>query len=182
MALTADKLTAHSMPPGGIPLLGRVEIDLGEDVGTEVLELDSIVPITENLSEEFARQPSLYAYIAMMTANIEALWAAAKAGSERTRARADQDIRAKAKRADEKVTEAMVANRIILDKDVIEAEEIEAAYRYQYLVLRALTSSMDQRAQMLISLGAHLRAESEQTGMLVRDTRAKLDELRQQRG
>lgn len=166
---------------GGVPILGDITVELGE-AGQEVLHLDNIVPILGNLSEEFARQPSLYAYIAMMAAQCEALYGASKAGTERTKARADKRIRQQARTHDEKVTEGLVANRVVLDDDVEEAEEIEASYRYQYLVLKALTQAMDQRAQMLISLGAHLRAESEQTGMLIRDTKSKLDELKRQKG
>lgn len=166
---------------GGVPVLGKLTVDLGE-AGEETLNLDNIVPITGDLSEEFARQPSLYAYVAMMSANCESLYGAAKAGTERTKALTDKEVRRKAK-ADPtvKYTEAQIANLITLDKDVEEAEVTEAGYRYQYLVLRALTNAMDMRAQMLISLGAHIRAESEQTGMLIRDTKAKLDELKRQK-
>lgn len=178
----SDRFGREDVPTGemgGIPFLGKLKIDLGE-AGEEVLDLDNIVPIAGDLSEEFSRQPSLYAYIAMMAANAEALYGAAKAGTERTKARTDRDIRKRAKAIDEKVTENVVFNRVLMDDDVEEAEETEMAYRYQYLVLKALTNAMDQRAQMLISLGAHLRAEAEQTGMLVRETKSKLDELKRQ--
>jgi hypothetical protein len=72
----------------------------------------------------------------------------------------------------------MVSNRVILHDDVVEAEEIELGHRHQYLMMRALVNSMDQRAQMLISLGAHLRAEADQTGMLIRDTKAALEDIK----
>lgn len=157
------------------PLLGTVAIELGED-GVQELELDNLVPIEEDdLSEEFRTQPARYAYVAMLAAQAESLWMSAKHSTERIRAKADDEERADAR--GEKVTETMIANRVLLREDVEEAWDVEAAYRYQYLVLKAVVMSMDQRAQMLISLGAHLRAEADQTGMLIRDTKARLDQL-----
>lgn len=163
------------------PLLGTVTVVIGDGEDQE-LALDELVPIEEeDLSEEFRTQPARYAYVAMLAAQAESMWNAAKQGTERTKARADDAERTAARDAQEKVTEAIIANRVLVRDDVQEAEEIEAGYRYQFLLMRAIVQSMDQRAQMLISLGAHLRAESEQTGMLIRDTKARLEELASQK-
>lgn len=162
---------------GNTPKLGKIQVVIGDE--EETLDLDKIVPIDADLSDEFARQPSLYAYVAMLAAQCESLYRGAQASTERTKARVDQTIREDAKALQEKVTENIVEKRVMLSAEVEEAEDTEAGYRYQYLMLRAVVASLDQRAQMLISLGAHLRAESEQTGMLIRDTKARLDNARQ---
>lgn len=172
MAITTSKaIENHEMPK-----LGMLAIVLGED--EEVLKLDDIVPIGQDLSEEFSHQSSLYAYIAMIGAQVESAWMRAKQETERTKARIDKQVRQLAAAAGEKITETMVSNRVLLHDDVIEAEEIELGQRYQYMMMKAIINSMDQRAQMLISLGAHLRAEADQTGMLIRDTKTALEAIK----
>lgn len=164
------------------PVLGKLTIDMGTEEPEEVtLDLDVFIPINDNLSEEFSRQPSLYAYLAMLAAQTEALYQAAKTETERVKARADKNVREEALEDNEKITEPAVAKRIILKDSVQEAEEDEANYRFQHLMMKAIVTAMEQRAQMLISLGAHLRAEADQTGMLIKDTRSRLDSLRQSR-
>jgi hypothetical protein len=164
------------MTSTGVPVLGQVSIVVGDD--EDILELDKIVPIGDDLSEEFSRQPSLYAYVAMLSAQAESAWGTSKQETERTKARIDKVVRDRARQNDEKVTESVVYNRVLMNDEVKEAEETEAAYRYQFLVMKAIVQSMDQRAQMLISLGAHLRAEAEQTGMIIKDTKARLDAIK----
>lgn len=159
--------------------LGKMDVVIGED--EIVLDLDNLIPVGEDLGTEFSNQASKYAYVAMLAAQTESLYNGAKRGLERTKARIDKEVREKARLHDEKVTETVVFNRVLMSDEVEEAEDVESSYRYQYLMLRAVTSAMEMRAQMLISLGAHLRAESEQTGMLIKDTKAKLEEIKRSR-
>lgn len=158
------------------PLLGQMTISLGEEEQT--LNLDEIVPISADLSDEFSRQPSLYAYVAMLSAQAEAAWAMAKRDAERERADSDQIIREEARAREEKITEGIVSSRVTLDPAVQKAEEEEAEYRYQYLLIKAVVQAMDQRAQMLISLGAHLRAEADMSGMIIRDAKSRLEAIK----
>lgn len=175
--MMSEAFTSKWIEEGTKPVLGVVTVNTitGEE---EVLILDKIVPIGDDLSTEFGRQPSLYAYVAMISAQVESMWLQAKRQTARVKAEADKRVRDKARALDEKVTETIVSNRVLMDDEVEEAEETELAYHYQYLLMKAIVASMDQRAQMLISLGAHLRSEAEQTGMLIRDTKARLDEAR----
>lgn len=173
MAFTSTWIEGETAPKLGIVKVSTFDKD------EEVLLLDKIIPIDNDLSEEFSRQPSLYAYVAMIEAQVESLWYSAKRDTARAKAEADKRIRDKARAMDEKITEAVVANRMLLDDDVKNAEDSEAAYHYQYLVMKSIVASMDQRAQMLISLGAHLRAEADQTGMLIRDAKTRLDSAKQ---
>lgn len=166
-----------------VPLLGKLTIEhMGAEEPEEVtLDLDMFIPINDNLSEEFSRQPSLYAYLAMLAAQTDALYQAAKTETQRVRAQVDQRIREDAKDDGEKVTEAIVDKRVVLDGKVQEAEDTESNYRYQFMMMKVVVAAMEQRAQMLISLGAHLRAEADQTGMLIHDAKTHLDSLRQSR-
>lgn len=156
--------------------LGKMDIDVGN--GEVELDLDSIIPIHDNLSAEFSEQPSLYAYIAMLAARAEACWLDAKRQLDETRATTDKEVRMDLAASGEKFTEAKVTAEITMRKGYREAIEYELATHEQWLIMRALEQTMAQRAQMLISLGAHLRAESEQAGMLIRETKTKLDTYR----
>jgi hypothetical protein len=168
--------TSKSIENHQAPKLGMLAISFGED--EEILKLDEIVPIGQDLSDEFSRQPSLYAYVAMIAAQTESMWMEAKQETERVKARTDKQVRQLANATGEKITETMVSNRVILHDDVIAVEEEELSQRLQYMLMKAIVNSMEQRAQMLISLGAHLRAEADQTGMLIKDTKAALEAIK----
>ena len=156
--------------------LGELTLSFGSE-GEVTVNLDEYVPIDENnLVHEFANQASAYAYLAVLGAQAEANWLDAKRLVERVRAETDKEVRRDL--ANEKVTEGKIAAEIELRKGYQDAVENELSCRAQHLVLRAVVSSMEQRAQMLISLGAHLRQESNMTGMLVNDAKAKLDALK----
>ncbi len=159
-------------------LLENITIDVGDDEEIE-LALNDLVPISiEDLSQEFTDQPSLYAYIAMLSARAEGCWIDAKTHLERVYATSDKAVRRNLLSGDAKVTEAMVKAGVIGCDDYQEAQEYELTCHEQYLIMKGLTKAMDQRAQMLISLGAHLRAEADQTGMLIRDTKAMMDTIK----
>lgn len=155
--------------------LGLYVLYLGND--KIELDLDNMVPIGDDLSVEFTQQPSLYAYIATLAARAEAEWGDAKNALARMGAQTDKEVRRDLAMSNEKVTEGKVEAEVELRRGYQEAADFELECREQYLVMRALTRTFDMRAQMLISLGAHLRAESEQTGMLVAETKARLNDI-----
>ncbi len=159
-------------------LLENITIDVGDDAGEIELHLNELVPISEDLSQEFTDQPSLYAYIAMLAARAEACWLDAKVDKERVYATTDKAVRRSLSASGDKVTEPMVKAGILGRKKYREAIEYEIQCHEQHLIMKALTKAMDQRAQMLISLGAHLRAEADQAGMLIRDTKAMMDTIK----
>lgn len=156
--------------------LGLFEVYISDEEIID-LELDGIVPITNDLNKEFTGQPSAYAYIAMLAARAEAAWRDSKVMAERVYAETDGEVRRDLKLADEKVTEGKVAQEIKLRCGYQEAQDNEIWMHEQHLIMKALTNAMAQRAQMLISYGAHLRAEGDQTNMLIKDTKKKLDKL-----
>jgi len=158
-----------------LPELGIVELELGEE--DIILDLDSIVPLSDDLTTEFSEQPALYAYVAMLAARAESTWLASKRLLDEEHARTDKEVRRDLMMDGDKVTEGRVNAEIKMRKGYLEAVDDELWFRQQYLIMRAIERSLDMRAQMLISLGAHLRAEAQQTGMLIRDTKKELEKL-----
>lgn len=160
--------------------LGKYEVEVGQ--GPVELDLDDLFIISDDTTEEFKKQPSIYAYVAMLAARAEAVWLDAKRQLEDADAVASKKVRKMLSHSDEKVTEPLVRAEIILQEEYSKAVEYELAVHEQYLILKVLSNSLEQRAQMLISLGAQLRAEANQTGMLIKNTKDKLDEIRQHYG
>lgn len=155
--------------------LGTYDVILAEHGLPEVqLDLDELIPISSDLNQEFIEQPSLYAHIAMLAAQAEAFWIDAKRHQEGVYAETDKEVRLDLLRDDEKITEGKVSAGVKLRRGYIEAQNYELDCREQYLIMRALERTMDMRAQMLISLGAHLRAEAQQTDMLIKQTKENM--------
>jgi len=156
-----------------VPVLGELEIQLGEQV--IVLNLDDYVPLDDQqLSREFADQAGLFAYVGILQAQAEGEWLDSKRNLDRTFAEEDMAIRKSVAASGNKVTEAGIKSMVEVSVRYQQAVEQELFYRQQHLILKAVVASMDQRAQMLISLGAHLRMEAGQTGMLINNTKAAL--------
>lgn len=149
-------------------------IYLGEDdeVGTFV-DIDKFVPVGDDISLEFKEQASKYAYIAVLAAQAEAEWQESKTRLKRTYANIDKDTRGRLAVVGGKVTEAMVSAEIELTRGYVEDRDEEQFYHRQYLIMRAIETSMKMRADMLVSLGAQLRNEASQLGLttkkMVRD-------------
>ena len=154
--------------------LGQLQVQLGDEQVD--LDLDALVPVSDDLTREFTEQASSYAYTAMLSARCEALWLSSKREMDETEAGLDRDVR-KDLATFGKVTEAMVEAETKLRRAYREAWEYELACREQHLILQAVTRAMEMRGQLLMSLGAHLRAEAQQTGMYVKDAKSTLDDI-----
>jgi hypothetical protein len=159
-----------------MPKLGTYILEIG---GDEVeLDFDSLVPIGTDLSHEFSTQAANYAYIATLAAQCEALWGDAKEAKDEMYAKTDKAVRSDLDRSGMKVTEGLVSSEVRQRRGYREAVDNELFCREQHLVMRAMTRAMDMRAQMLISLGAHLRAEAEQTDMHIKEVKGALKKAR----
>jgi len=161
--------------------LGDIDVVL-EDGKTINLDLDDIIPIGGDLNVEFREQPSLYAYIAMLAADAESMWREAKRTVDEVYAETDKAVRDELQAYDKRITEKKVASEVEIRRGYREAVAYELACRHQYNIMNVLQESMDMRSHMLISLGAHERAEAEQTGMSISEkTKERLNELRKNR-
>lgn len=134
-----------------------------------------IVQIIEgSLTEEFANQPSLYAWFATLAEIASAEYEMQKFDLSVLKANLDKKKRedlkanlekAKEKGSKEKVTEAMVESAIQSDGKFcqISRELIETGR--QYGILKALVKALEQRKDMLIQMGSTRRQEMMMTDM-----------------
>lgn len=137
-------------------------------LGNKKVNILSLLEINESdLASEFAQQAALYGWVGHLTAEAEYRASVAKHKTEIEYASADDNIRFKADVHNEKITEAKVKAAIDLDEQYIEAKEDENRCWKEYKVLRSLSDALKMRADMLISMGAHLRAERDMTGMKI---------------
>lgn len=150
----------------------------GNEPISEDIDVKALLTVSTDLSKEFAEQASRYAWIAMIAAKTDAIYTDARRELAVAEAHANIEVRRSLTRDEEKITEKRVDAEVLMTKMYIEASEYELACREQFLIMKALCTALEQRAQMLSQLGAHMRAESDMTGMLIRDTKYKLRTLR----
>jgi hypothetical protein len=143
--------------------LGTITINAG--AGDVEINLDEYLLVDENnLAVEFARHSAKYAYLAILCAGAEASYIAAKEAVSRAEKQGLLDAKTSGIKVTDTVAEAMA------ELSCSELRDYEVACRAQYLLMKAVVDAMSSRKDMLISLGAHLRAEQDTTGMTVRHT------------
>ena len=146
--------------------LGTMEVELDGDVLT--INMDALLAVDpDDLSRQFSGQAAAYAYVATMSARAEGVLSVAKKNLEDAKARADGKWRNVLAARHDKVTEAMVSNAVLLDTEVQRVTGAMLEANQTWLLLRSLERAMNMRSEMLISLGATLRQEANQTGMSI---------------
>lgn len=105
-----------------------------------------------NLDEEVERQPELYYKIAAEEARVRSRFDASKNALELVTANIDGEIRSKALKNDEKITEAVVRAKISQDKRCVQATEDQLKLKRRLDLLTALKDSFRQRSYMLRDL------------------------------
>jgi len=133
------------------------------------------------LSQEFSTQAAMYVELITNYNRAETEHMKAKANLERIYAEVDQDIRDELAVNGKKYTETVVKSLVLLEEDYIEEQQYALHASKKYMLLKQLLKAMEMRADMLISLGAHLRAEISMTQMNIKekDYDAKVKDLRQ---
>lgn len=129
-----------------------------------------------DLTQEFKIQSSRYAYISALAAKAEALYSERK--GDREALYADLELEYREKLADSKPTEGKIKSNVITDDEYLKAVMAENDALRDWKLLRALVDGLRQRGEMLISLGAHLRAERDFTDMHINETKERLREMR----
>lgn len=155
----------------------ETNINLAED-----LAIDAI-----NINEAFCEQPAKFAWWATVAAQAKALVEHKKSEVERTEdylkktlmGELDAEVRASLEMNGEKVTESKVANGIYVHPKYKETQEKLYKLKDELLelqqkfaVLDIAKESMNQRKDMLISLGAQLRLEGNNTELVVKEKAA----------
>lgn len=122
--------------------------------------LRDIVRIQESrLSDEFAEQPSVYAWFAALTELAGAEYENKKFNLSILKANTEKQVRYAAVAKGEKVTENSIAAAVQTDDAYINAHIALLEVERQYSILRAIVRSLDQRKDMLIQLGVMKRQE-----------------------
>lgn len=132
----------------------------------EILNIDET-----NLTKEFATQASMYGYFAGLLAQAEYELSMAEMHKDEEYALADSSYREQAVNNGLKYTETQIKGMIQTDEDYIAKCHAEIDAKYAVKRLKAVVTGLEQRAQMLISIGSQVRHEADMTGMNIRETK-----------
>jgi hypothetical protein len=140
--------------------LTRMEIIIG---GNQV-ELDPQFELKMDettINDDLKKQPSLFAWYAVLEELAEKDFAEAKLTVDLVSASLDQSYREKAVQSNTKLTETQLINQIRLDNQFLDATAKVNECRKNVGVLRALKEAFGQRKDMLITLASNMRAQSD---------------------
>ena len=138
--------------------------------------LREVVKITEaDLTEEFIRQPSLYAWFATLSEYASAEVETQKMNLSIQRANLDAEKRLELGQAAKKPTEAMVGSAIDVDDKYKAAQVALIESKRQYGILKGIVKALEQRKDMLIQVGSTKRQE-----LSLHDLGMNLDKIREQ--
>jgi len=133
-------------------------------------KLKELFSIDENdLTAEFSKQASLYAYFAVLSAKAEFDAGLVGMSKAQEQAKADEAFRAELDREGRKYTEAVIKAMVTTDEECTKLAESELGFELDHNLLKAVCKAMEMRADMLISLGSHLRHELSMGGMNIRE-------------
>ena len=150
--------------------VGDTSISIIANGKEKTYDIGKIFDINENdLTKEFTSQATIYAYFATALAQADYDASVANMVTEQTGADADQFYRADLTKKGEKYTEGVIKSMVQQDEEYSGAVQAELTAKYNARVLKAIVSAMEMRAQMLISVGSHIRHELDMTGMNIRE-------------
>ena len=165
-------------------MLTKIEgVELTFDVNGKISKytIDEICQINQDdITSDMVRQASLYGFFSNMLSRQEWETIKAKAMMEQTYGQADEIYRAEILTSGEKLREAAVKGMVINDEDYIEAESKHQHAVYLQSVLMNICRTLSMKSDMLISLGAQLRAELHMTGMKTKEKKyeSEIDQMK----
>ena len=138
--------------------------------------LRDIVQIKESdLTEEFIKQPSLYAWFATLCEYASAEVETQKMNLSILSANLDAEKRTALANSIKKPTESMVSSAIAVDPRHMDAETALIEAKRQYGILKGIVKALEQRKDMLIQVGSTKRQE-----LALNDFGMNLDNVRKQ--
>ena len=155
------------------------QVDLNED-----LRIDPM-----NISADFCEQPAKYAYWATVTAQAKSLVERKRLEVEKLEdylkktlvGELDGEVRRELEMNGEKITETKVVNGIFVHPKYVETQEKLYSLKEElvdlqqkFAVLDIARDAMNQRKDMLISLGAQLRVEGNNADVFIKDKAAEV--------
>lgn len=144
----------------------NLDMQLSIEVGGKDFKgnLREIVQINEAvLTEEFIKQPSIYAWFAALMEFASAEVETKKMNLGILRANLDSEVRTAFLSASKKATEAMIAAAIDCDAATIAAQKELIEAERQYGILKGIVRALDQRCTMLVQIGSTKRQEMAMT-------------------
>lgn len=159
-------------------MANKIKLYIGEE--EIIVDLEKIFSIDEtNLTQEYAQQAALYGRFAYLLAKADYENSMASSYKDREYARCDLEAREYYDSQGMKSTEGLIKSKVLTMEDYeVSVDEADDAYG-SYKVLRAIVDALKMKADMLVSLGAHLRAEYSQTGMNIREYDANIDKVKE---
>lgn len=124
-----------------------------------------------DLTTEYSKQAAYYARYTTLAARANLDAKKSTVHREREYAELDEHYREELRENGIKVTEPMIKEAIRNDEDYAEAVDAEVDAKHKHAILKSICEALKMRADMLISMGAHMRQEMSMTGMSIKDKR-----------
>lgn len=151
-----------------------LKITLADGTKQREFSLKEIFDIDDsNLTKEFAGQSAMYAYFAAMQAKSDYGASQISFALEQEQAEADAAARMEMEKDGRKYTEAVIKGMISLDDECTKLNESLIGQKYETKLLKAICDALEMRANMLISMGSHIRHEMDQTGISIKERQFK---------
>lgn len=123
-------------------------------------QVDELLGVDEaNINTHYAKIASELGYWGRMYASVYREWRLAKLQKQRLEAALKQGKRAELEMARGKVTIDQVEAAVVADPQMQECENAEVEAEFEKLNVGAVVDALSAKKEMLISLGAHMRAE-----------------------
>lgn len=126
----------------------------------------------KNINDNMARQPSQYAWFAVLHALANDAYERLKAEKKSLYAEKDNKIRARAAKNGDKTTENGIAQAIELDPDYVDLSNRILEAKLNVDLLQSALIAFQQRKDMLVSIASNMRAEMD-TDLTVMKEKAK---------
>lgn len=145
----------------------KVRMQSGGYKEFDIMDLFAINP--DDLSAEMAKQAAIFGFFSITAINAEDVASKASFEKDTDEAGADLEIRAKLVADGVKFTETTVRSMVTTDESCVKKSLVELKTRYDHKLLKAIVATLEQRASMLISLGAMMRSELDQTNLHIKE-------------
>jgi hypothetical protein len=126
----------------------------------------------KNINDNMSKQPSQYAWFAVLHALANDAYERLKAEKKSLYAEKDNRVRARAAKLGEKTTEKGIEQAIELDPEYMELSEHILEAKLNVDLLQAALIAFMQRKDMLISISSNMRAEMD-TDLSILKSKAK---------
>ena len=111
------------------------------------------------LTDEFIKQPSLYAWFAAVAEIANAELESKKLKLSVLQSNLDAEVRSELAKTNEKATESKISSIVHCDKRVVVLNEEIIESARQLGILKAMVRSLEQRCTMLVQIGGMKRQE-----------------------